>query len=221
VPLLRLMFREQLPSVVAEEFDQLLAALNVAFAAINAGATTADTSGVPPGSIVAYGGSAAPAGWILCRGQAVSRATYADIFTVIGIAYGPGDGVTTFNLPNLQQRFPLGKSAAGTGNTLGVTGGAIDHTHSVPALSVPGLSVPALSVPGLAFSVTSGDNNDAFGVLVGADRNAAASPHQHTVAGTTSGSSTGTGTTGTGSTGGGTTGTNNPPYQVVNYIIKT
>lgn len=88
---------------------------------------------LPAGMITAYGGSAAPTGWLLCQGQAVSRTTYSDLFTAIGTAYGVGDGSTTFNVPDLQQRFPLGKAASGTGATLGGTGGAIDHTHTVAA----------------------------------------------------------------------------------------
>lgn len=88
---------------------------------------------VPVGTISGYAGSGAPAGYLFCQGQAVSRTTYADLFAVVGGTYGVGDGSTTFNLPNLQQRFPLGKAASGTGSTLGGTGGAIDHTHTLPA----------------------------------------------------------------------------------------
>ncbi len=94
-------------------------------------ATTFSGDGaVPTGSIVAYGGSTAPSGWLMCNGSAVSRSTYADLFTVLGETYGSGDGVTTFNLPNLQQRFPLGKAQSGTGDTLGDSGGNIDHNHT-------------------------------------------------------------------------------------------
>ena len=91
------------------------------------------TSAVPTGSILLWPSSSVPTSWLLCDGSAVSRATYAALFAVIGTLYGAGDGSTTFNLPNLVGRFPLGKTAAGTGSTLGGTGGAIDHTHTVPA----------------------------------------------------------------------------------------
>ncbi len=87
----------------------------------------------PAGSIVMYGGAAAPSGWSLCNGAAVSRAGFAALFAIVGETFGVGDGVTTFNLPDLRQRFPLGKAASGTGVTLGSTGGSIDHTHTVPA----------------------------------------------------------------------------------------
>lgn len=85
----------------------------------------------PPGSICAYGAAAAPTGWILCNGAAVSRSTFATLFGVISTTYGVGDGSTTFNVPDLRQRFPLGLATAGTGSSLGGTGGAIDHTHTI------------------------------------------------------------------------------------------
>ena len=136
--------------------------------------------GVPVGVISAFGGAAAPTGYLLCQGQSLLRAgTYADLFAVIGVAYGTPADVDHFTLPNLQQKFPLGKAAAGTGSTLGGTGGAIDHTHTGPS-------------------------------------------HTHTLAFNTiwvaNGGETGPVSTDAGGTG--NTGTNNPPYQVVNYIIK-
>ena len=97
-----------------------------------------------------YAGSSVPNGWLTCDGTAVSRTTYAALFAAISTLYGTGDGSTTFNLPDIRQRFPLGKAASGTGSSLASTGGTIDHTHTVPALSVPALSVPGLSVPGLS-----------------------------------------------------------------------
>ena len=53
------------------------------------------------GFMVIPGSTSVPSGWLLCNGQAVSRTTYADLFTAIGTAFGGGDGSTTFNLPNL------------------------------------------------------------------------------------------------------------------------
>lgn len=88
---------------------------------------------VPPGGMVMWGAAAAPTGWLLCDGSAVSRSTYADLFAAISTTYGVGNGSTTFNVPDFRQRFPLGKAASGTGSSLGATGGSIDHTHTVPA----------------------------------------------------------------------------------------
>ncbi len=90
---------------------------------------------VPVGAISLWTTDTAPTAWLLCRGQQVSRATYQGLFSVIGTTYGVGDGSTTFNVPDLQQRFPLGKAVAGTGSTLAGTGGAIDHTHTAGAVS--------------------------------------------------------------------------------------
>lgn len=85
----------------------------------------------PAGIIKQFAGTAAPRGHLLCDGSAVSRTTYAELFATIGTTYGVGNGSTTFNLPNLKGRFPLGKSDSGTGSVLAATGGAIDHTHTV------------------------------------------------------------------------------------------
>lgn len=60
------------------------------------------------GMIWMYAGSAAPTGWLLCDGSAVSRATYADLFALISTTYGAGDGSTTFNIPDLRSSVPLG-----------------------------------------------------------------------------------------------------------------
>ena len=51
------------------------------------------------------------------------------MFSVIGTTYGAGDGVTTFNLPDLRERFSLGASSSGNNSTIGTTGGSINHTH--------------------------------------------------------------------------------------------
>lgn len=70
---------------------------------------------VPVGSIQAYGGTSAPTGWLLCDGSAVSRTTYADLFTLLQETAGQGDDVTTFNLPDFRGRFLRGRDN-GAGN---------------------------------------------------------------------------------------------------------
>lgn len=62
-----------------------------------------------------------PSGTLLCVGTEVSRSVYPDLFNVIGIRFGAGDGVTTFNLPNFSDRMPVG---AGVSYNLAATGGA-------------------------------------------------------------------------------------------------
>lgn len=87
--------------------------------------TLADAGGVTPvGSITMFSGSTAPAGHLLCQGQAVSRTTYARLYAVIGTTYGAGDGSTTFNIPNLKGRVPVGlDSGDSTFDVRGETGG--------------------------------------------------------------------------------------------------
>lgn len=66
---------------------------------------------MPTGMVVPYAGAVAPDGWLLCQGQAVSRTTYAQLFSVIGTTYGSGDGSTTFNLPDMRGRVAVGSDA--------------------------------------------------------------------------------------------------------------
>lgn len=70
---------------------------------------------LPTGSVIMSATTNMGSAWLLCDGQAVSRTTYAALFNAIGTRYGAGDGSTTFNLPNMQGRSPIG---AGTGTGL-------------------------------------------------------------------------------------------------------
>lgn len=91
---------------------------------------------IPTGTIWQYAATSAPTGWLTCDGTAVSRATYATLFALVATTYGVGDGSTTFNLPDLQRRTPIGKGAADSlGNSDGVAAGsrALTHTHTTPA----------------------------------------------------------------------------------------
>jgi len=90
----------------------------------------------PVGSVIAYAGVAAPAGWLLCDGAAVSRATYSSLFTVIGTQYGTGDGSTTFNLPNVKGRTVVMQDASDTDwDVLGETRGAKTVALSIAELA--------------------------------------------------------------------------------------
>jgi len=92
---------------------------------------------VPPGIITPYGAAAAPIGYLLCDGAEVSRATYSALYAITADLFGSGNGTTTFDLPDLRGRFPLGVAVAGTGSTIGDVGGTIDatiaiaHTHGL------------------------------------------------------------------------------------------
>jgi microcystin-dependent protein len=63
---------------------------------------------LPPGIIMPYAGAVAPAGYLMCDGSQVSRAQYAELFGVVGTTYGNGNGGSTFNLPDLKGRVPVG-----------------------------------------------------------------------------------------------------------------
>ena len=86
----------------------------------------------PSGVVVMFGGAAAPAGWLLCDGAAVSRMAYPSLFAAIGTTYGNGDGATTFNVPNLKGNVPVGLDAMQAEfATLGHTGGEKAHVLSI------------------------------------------------------------------------------------------
>lgn len=63
---------------------------------------------LPAGAVQAFAMNTAPTGWLKANGAAVSRTTYAALFAAIGTTYGAGDGVTTFNLPDLRGEFIRG-----------------------------------------------------------------------------------------------------------------
>ena len=97
------------------------------------------------GEIIMWGkiGGALPTGWLECTGAAVSRTTYSALFGVIGDDFGVGDGSTTFNLPNLMGRVPIGAGMGSglTNRVMGTTGGFETHTLStseIPAHSHAG-----------------------------------------------------------------------------------
>jgi len=98
------------------------------------------------GTIKPWGKATAPDGYLLCDGSAVSRSTFADLFAVIGTTYGTGDNSTTFNVPDLQGKFPQGKS--GTTN-LATTGGANTVTVAVTNnQAVSSTSTQSVSITG-------------------------------------------------------------------------
>lgn len=75
---------------------------------------------IPTGIVQAFAGSTTPQGWLLCDGSAISRTDYADLYAVIGDTYGAGDGSTTFNLPNLVDKFVQGNATSGTVKSAGL-----------------------------------------------------------------------------------------------------
>lgn len=151
-------------------------------------------SAAPTGAVVAYGGGSAPTGWLVCDGSAVSRTTYLALFTVVGAAFGAGDGTTTFNLPNLAGRTAIG---AGTGvsltaRSLAQIGGAESVVLTVAQLAahshVYRWGTAAGGGPGPDGESAIGDNTNS----ASSDTAGTNAPHE-----------------------------NMPPWLVLNYIIKT
>ena len=102
----------QPPNAMAANYSITLPALPASTSPLqidSSGNITAGSSGglSPTGSITMYGGAAAPTGWLLCDGTSYLRATYPDLFSAIGVAYGTADG-THFNVPDFRGIFPRG-----------------------------------------------------------------------------------------------------------------
>ena len=92
------------------------------------------TSSVPVGTILLWAGTELNlnTGWLVCDGSAISRATYSDLYTIQGNTFGSGDGSTTFNIPDMTDRFVVG---AGDSYAQNAQGGSntnnLSHTHTV------------------------------------------------------------------------------------------
>jgi microcystin-dependent protein len=78
------------------------------------------------GEMIMWPLNAIPAKWLVCNGQAVSRADYTELFALLGTFYGSGNGSTTFNLPDFSDRSPMGKGSAQP--NIGAKTGNFSHT---------------------------------------------------------------------------------------------
>lgn len=92
------------------------------------------------GQVVFVAGNAIPTGYLECNGATVSRATYATLFSAIGSIYGPGDGATTFHLPDLRGEFLRGADkgrGVDSGRAVGSFQGDANkkHNHMMNAAS--------------------------------------------------------------------------------------
>lgn len=186
---------------------------------------------IPSGSLMPYAGVAAPSGWLLCAGQAVSRTTYADLFTVLSTTYGSGDGSTTFNLPDLRGRAIFGRddmdgTAANritnavsgiTGTTLGAAGGdqsLATHTHTASQAS----HTHSVTDPGHVHTLPGNTVTNGPGFSGGTSFGYAGSTTNSSATGITLVSATPAITVDNFSGG---SSANVPPAIILNYIIKT
>jgi microcystin-dependent protein len=92
------------------------------------GANLTGIEGIPTGCIIPWSDTSVPTGFLECNGQAVSRSTYATLFAIVATTYGAGNGSTTYNVPDLKDNVPLGRSnsaalaSSGGANTVTATG---------------------------------------------------------------------------------------------------
>lgn len=176
---------------VAEDFMANYLALKAAIDALQVTGSV-----IPPGIIKGFGGPVVPTGWLTCDGAAVSRASFSGLFAAIGTTWGVGDGTTTFNLPDLRGRVPIG-AGVGTGlssRTLAALLG--EETHALTVAETPAHTHTPLA--GGAFVTNPGFGG--FGLIAGAVINP----------------------TDTLSFSGGNAAHNNmPPSAVIQWVIKT
>lgn len=190
---------------------------------------------VPVGGVLDFAGAVPPSNYLLCVGGTVVRATYPALNTLFAASsypYGAGDGSTTMGIPDLRRRFALGKADSGGQSTLGETGGSFDHTHTNPSTASGGSHShtnsdapssgnhdhPTSNTGGALDSASSGGRAFNYAVAgstvwhVHSYNATAAGAHTHNLA------STGSGGAHTHTQG--STGTANPPYLVLNKIIR-
>lgn len=177
---------------IQDDYDTRLAALEAAGVVAQAG------------DVKATARSTAPPGWLLCDGAPVSRtgATLA-LFNAIGTAYGVGDGTTTFNLPDLRGRVPVGvDGAAGrmaANDALGNSAGTETHTLLVAEMPSHRHTIQTILVAGGAGVSMTFQNNSSTTQVQDAGMNGPLIAN----------------------TGGGLPHNNLQPYQVVNWLVKT
>jgi len=185
------------------------------------GANLTGIEGIPTATIVPWSSASVPSGFLECDGSAVSRTTYATLFGIVGTTYGAGDGSTTFNVPDLADNVPVGKSnnkalastggantVAATGNVGGSTANATlstaqlaSHTHNPSAAAVGGTQ----NSPGTRYGQTQTPRNNNATASLPLNSAGSGSGHSHNMSATFSGDSTSV----------------LQPYLALIYIIKT
>ena len=158
--------------------------------------------GEPVGTILMWAGASSniPQGYLLCDGSAVSRSFYSSLFTAIGTTNGSGDGSSTFNIPDLRDKFVVG-ATAGSGDTTypgvspAATGGSAtvvaQHAHTLPKIALN---------PG---------NDSTTSITLGSGQSYQIGYHQSSMSSRTTGDPTAVAANG-----------NLPPYYALCYLIK-
>lgn len=146
----------------------------------------------PAGTIKSFGGIMAPAGYLLCNGAAVSRATYAALYAAIGTVWGYGDNSTTFNIPDMRGRFPRGRDG-GAGRDPDSASRTISATGGAAGDSVGSVQVNATKKNGLTASATAPAVSGSTSKSLSGASTTIQGGHDHTVAGCHGTPSTGMG----------------------------
>ena len=159
-----------------------------------ASAGSIDTTNlVPTGAVLSYAGATAPTGFLISDGSAISRSEYSGLFTAIGTTFGVGDGTTTFNIPDMRGRVPVGVLGGDSNfGSLNSSGGAKTHTLTTGEM------------PNHRHEITVRRSSDSPWAGIGGA--------QHNTGSTYTGY--------TARTGGGQAHNNLQPYRVLNFIIK-
>jgi microcystin-dependent protein len=147
---------------------------------------------IPAGNIEMTARATAPSGWLIADGSQISRTQFAKLFQAIGTSYGVGNGSTTFNIPDMRGRVPVGRDAGQTEfDTLGKAGGAKTHTLTIAEMPAHNHQLPG--------SLVARGTGAVFRELAGVGVNNVSSLN----------------------TGGSAAHNNLQPYRVLNFIIKT
>jgi len=173
------------------------------------GANLTGIEGIPTATIVPWSSASVPSGFLECDGTAVSRTTYATLFGIVGTTYGVGDGATTFNVPDLADNVPVGKS---NNKALASTGGAntVTSTGNVGGSTANAtLSTPQLASHSHSSGANPGGGYSNDGGPEGRNSNTGSSGsgggHSHNMSANFSGDATSV----------------LQPYLTIMYIIKT
>ena len=129
-------------------------------------------AGVPTGAVFCVAVATIPTGYLECNGAAVSRTTYAALFSFIGTQYGAGNGSSTFNLPDLRGEFVRGfdngrgvDSGRGIGSSQ--SGQNLSHDHDADASATSNVSDPGHRHPSRGY----GNDDDGGNQYTGSGNN--------------------------------------------------
>lgn len=163
--------------------------------------TESGITGTITGEMRMYAGASAPAGWLLCDGDDVSRTTYSTLFALVGTTFGAGNGTTTFNLPDMRAKVPMGVNNSGLPNgangalttrNRAATGGSETHTLVAAELAAHTHGLKASNGAGGVNPTPQGVTANAVNSATISQANTGDTPHA-----------------------------NVEPFLVVNFIIKT